>query len=114
MGKGHERTQHSLKMQIVLNSLGIKENGRYSGKEKFLWKAVEAENLRFWLGDDDKNQFIWSCLGDGSREKREDTMIITKTAKMQIFHATDTLFRPMLPNINVHTDSLGVLLKCRF
>ena len=60
-------------MKIVLDGLAIKESRRHSGKEQYLWKAVETENLKFWLGDSDKSQFIcrrW--FADGNREKSED------------------------------------------
>lgn len=75
LGPSYGRTQHILEMKIVLDGLAIKESRRHSGKEQYLWKAVETENLKFWLGDSDKSQFIcrrW--FADGNREKSEDTI----------------------------------------
>lgn len=57
LGPSYGRTQNILEMKIVLGGFSHSE-WKYSGKEQYLWKAVETENLKFWLGDSGKRQFI--------------------------------------------------------
>lgn len=77
MGTGRESGKKAWKNTVYsvnTNSstwLRQKGKGRHLGKEHLLWKAVQTEKLKFWLGDGKKNQFIWRrCFGEGGRDKR--------------------------------------------